>query len=87
MFTKYKPIPPEAVVASRPDILLVTNRTLYLMGGPEKFLSRPEIAATPAGRNGRIVSMEVDRAIGAPDPTRPETSHIASEEAEADDAE
>ena len=35
----------------------------------------------------RIVSMEVDRAIGAPDPTRPETSHIASEEAEADDAE
>jgi iron complex transport system substrate-binding protein len=57
-FTKYKPIPPEAVVASRPDILLVTNRTLDLMGGPEKFLSRPEIAATPAGRNGRIVSME-----------------------------
>lgn len=56
-FTKYKPIPPEAVVAARPDILLVTDRTLGLFGGREKLLTRPEIAATPAGRNGRIVSM------------------------------
>lgn len=32
----------------------------------------------------RVVAMEVDRALGAPDPTRPEPSHI---EAETDDAE
>ena len=32
----------------------------------------------------RAVSLEVDRALGAPDPTRPEPSHI---EAETDDAE
>lgn len=57
-FTKYKPIPPEAVVAARPDILLVTNRTLGLFGGREKLLGRAEIAATPAGQNGRIVSMD-----------------------------
>lgn len=57
-FTKYKPVPPEAVVAARPDILLVTNRTLRLLGGREKLLARPEIAATPAGRAGRIVSMD-----------------------------
>lgn len=57
-FTRYKPIPPEAVVAARPDVLLVTNRTLGLFGGREKLLARSEIAATPAGRNGRIVSMD-----------------------------
>lgn len=57
-FTKYKPIPPEAVVAARPDILLVTNRTLGLFGGRKKLLARSEIAATPAGRNGGIVSMD-----------------------------
>lgn len=57
-FTKYKPIPPEAVVAARPDILLVTNRTLGMLGGREKLLARAEIAATPAGRNGRIVAMD-----------------------------
>ena len=28
----------------------------------------------------RVVSMEVDRALGAPDPSRPEPSHIASED-------
>ena len=37
--------------------------------------------------DSRIVSLEVDRALGAPDPSRPEPSHIASDEAEADDAE
>lgn len=57
-FTKYKPIPPEAIVAARPDVLLVTDRTLGLFGGREKLLARAEIAATPAGRNGRIVSMD-----------------------------
>jgi iron complex transport system substrate-binding protein len=57
-FTKYKPIPPEAIVASRPDVILVTGRTLGLLGGREKLLARPEITATPAGRNGRIVSMD-----------------------------
>lgn len=57
-FTKYKPIPPEAVAAARPDIVLVTNRTLGLFGGREKLLARAEIASTPAGRSGRIVAMD-----------------------------
>jgi len=34
-----------------------------------------------------VVSMEVDRALGEPDPTRPEPSHIASEGERGDDAE
>lgn len=56
-FTKYKPIPPEAIVAARPDVVLVTNRSLGLLGGRENLLARPEIAATPAGKAGRLVSM------------------------------
>ena len=35
----------------------------------------------------RIISMEVDRALGAPDPSRPEPSHIASEGDGGDHAE
>lgn len=35
----------------------------------------------------RVVAMEVDRALGAPDPTRPEPSHIASEGDGGDHAE
>jgi hypothetical protein len=35
----------------------------------------------------RIVSLEVDRALGAPDPSRPEPSHIASEGDGGDDGE
>lgn len=57
-FTKYKAIPPEAVVAARPDIVLVTDRTLGLLGGKKKLLARSAIAATSAGRNARIVSMD-----------------------------
>ena len=57
-FDQYKAIPPEGVVAARPDVILVTGRTLGLMGGREKLLARSEIAATPAGRNGRLVAMD-----------------------------
>lgn len=35
----------------------------------------------------RVVALEVDRALGTPDPTRPEPSHIASEGDGGDDAE
>lgn len=57
-FTGYKPMPPEGVVASRPDVILVVDRTAEALGGKAAILARSEIAATPAGRNGRIVSMD-----------------------------
>ena len=57
-FTGYKPIPAEGVVAARPDVILVVDRTAAALGGEKAILARAEIAATPAGRAKRIVTMD-----------------------------
>lgn len=57
-FEGYKALSPEALVEAAPDVLLVTSRSLGLLGGSESLLQVPEIAETPAGRSGRIVSMD-----------------------------
>ena len=57
-FSGYKALSPEAMVEAAPDVLLVTSRSLALLGGSESLLQVPEVAETPAGRNGRIVAMD-----------------------------
>lgn len=57
-FESYKPLSPEAAVAAAPEVLLVTQRSLDLLGGEEGLLSIPEIALTPAARDRRVVVME-----------------------------
>ena len=57
-FEGYKPLSPEAVVAAAPDVILVTNRSLGLLGGEAGLLGIPEIALTPAGQSRRIVAMD-----------------------------
>lgn len=82
------------------QFIAVSNATIDALTGvpvdeAEQFLAEDldSIAPTEAepyshlDDESRIVSLEVDRALGAPDPSRPEPSHIASDESEADDAE
>ncbi len=57
-FESYKPLSPEAAVAAAPEVLLIGERSLDLLGGMEGLLSLPEIALTPAARNRRVVVME-----------------------------
>ena len=57
-FESYKPLSPEAAVAAAPDVLLISPRSLDLLGGMAGLLSIPEIALTPAGREGRVVVMD-----------------------------
>ena len=57
-FEGYKPVSPEAIVEAAPDIVLVTSRSLRLLGGLEKLLAMPSIAATPAGKARRVVTMD-----------------------------
>lgn len=57
-FERYKPLSPEAAVAAAPEVLLITQRSLDLLGGKETLLATPEIALTPAGRDGRVVVMD-----------------------------
>ena len=57
-FEGYKPLSPEAAVAAAPDVILVTNRSLRLMGGRAGLFGIPEIALTPAGQGRRIIAMD-----------------------------
>ncbi len=57
-FQGYKALSPEALVEAAPDVLLVTRRSLGLLGGADGLLQVPEISETPAGREGRIVAMD-----------------------------
>src|SRR3546814_12562702 len=52
-FEGYKPLSPEAAVAAAPDVLLISPRSLDLLGGRDGPRAIPEIALTPAGREGR----------------------------------
>ena len=54
----YKPLSPEAAVAASPDVLLVSERSLRLLGGRAGVLRIAEIALTPAGRARRVVAMD-----------------------------
>lgn len=57
-YDNYKPLTPEGAVTATPDVILVTHRTVKLMGGTDRILARTELRTTPAGRNKRIVAMD-----------------------------
>lgn len=57
-FESFKPLSPEAAVLAAPDVLLVTDRTLELLGGKAGLLGLPEISLTPAAQQGRVVAID-----------------------------
>ena len=63
-FAGYKPLTPEAVIAARPDVVLVTDQGLKASGGVDGILKLPGLAQTPAGRQHRIVSQEAMLLLG-----------------------
>jgi iron complex transport system substrate-binding protein len=54
----FKPLTPEAAIAAAPDIILGTEQGLTAAGGVDGLLAAPGLAATPAGRARRVVSLE-----------------------------
>lgn len=60
----YKPLTPEAAIAAAPDIILGTDQGLTAAGGVDGLLAAPGLAATPAGRARRVVSMEALLMLG-----------------------
>lgn len=57
-FPDYRPLSPEAGVAASPDVILVTYRTMRLLGGIEGLVTLPGIVGTPAADSRRIVSID-----------------------------
>ena len=54
----YKPMNREAILAARPDVVLMMEDHASRVGGIEAVMARPEISLTPAGRAGRAVTMD-----------------------------
>ncbi|WP_440216390.1 heme/hemin ABC transporter substrate-binding protein [Chromobacterium piscinae] len=50
----FKPLARDAWLALKPDVIILGSHTAAAYGGKEAFARRPEIAATPAGKQGRI---------------------------------
>ncbi|MDY0744196.1 ABC transporter substrate-binding protein [Paucibacter sp. R3-3] len=60
----YKPLTPEAVIATAPDAILTTDMSLDAGGGIDGILKLPGIAQTPAGRARRVVSQDALELLG-----------------------
>ena len=54
----YKPVNPETVMAMEPDVLLLTNRTLDLVGGLPGLKRLPGLGDLAAVQGGRVVAMD-----------------------------
>jgi iron complex transport system substrate-binding protein len=63
-FEGFRPLTAEAVVAARPDIVLLPSRGLASLGGVEAVLKLPGMALTPAGRARRVVALDDTLLLG-----------------------
>lgn len=59
---------PEAMVAAKPDVILVFQKGLESVGGIDGVLKLPGVAQTPAGQNRKVVAMD-DLELGGGGPT------------------
>jgi len=64
-YTGYKPITPEAVLAAKPEVIVMTASGLQANGGIDGLLrSQPALLETPAGKARRIVAMDDNLLLG-----------------------
>ncbi|WP_296339811.1 ABC transporter substrate-binding protein [Reyranella sp.] len=63
-YAGYRPLTPEAVLASRADFVLVTRQTVQAMGGIEAILDQPALHRTPAGRAGKVLQFDALLLLG-----------------------
>ncbi len=57
-FEGYKPVGAEAVIAAAPDVILLPTHVVDAAGGINAIVAAPELAATPAVRDGNIIVMD-----------------------------
>lgn len=56
--TGYKTVSAEAAAALAPELIITTHLSVQAQGGPERLLSLPALAGTPAARAGRLIVMD-----------------------------
>ena len=60
----YKPLTPEALVALKPEFILVTTQGLAQTGGSAQLLKIPGLAFTPAASTGNVIAMDALLLLG-----------------------
>ncbi|SIS72823.1 heme/hemin ABC transporter substrate-binding protein [Neptunomonas antarctica] len=62
-FDGYKPIPAEALVTARPDVILMMKRAGHTVSADQLF-SQPGFSMTPAAENKRLITMNGLKLLG-----------------------
>lgn len=57
-FSRYRPLSQEGVIASAPDLILVTNDGVKTLGGLDNVWKLPGMAMTPAARKQAVVALD-----------------------------
>ena len=60
----YRPLTAESVLEAKPDIILVTHRSLGAVKGEAGLWKTPGVALTPAGKNKKLVIMDDLKLLG-----------------------
>lgn len=57
-FARYQPLSQEGVIASQPDLVVISQDGVKSLGGEENLWKLPGLAQTPAGRNGQVLAID-----------------------------
>ncbi|RYX91103.1 MAG: ABC transporter substrate-binding protein [Comamonadaceae bacterium] len=63
-FAGYRPMTPESLVTSAPDLIVTTTQGIEASGGLEKFWARPGLELTPAYKKRSVVALDANFLIG-----------------------
>jgi iron complex transport system substrate-binding protein len=78
-FDGYKLLSREALLQSRPDVLLMMNGSAHRSGGIDKVLDRPELLLTPAGQQRKAILMDGPLLLGFGPRTPQAVNELAAE--------
>lgn len=57
-FSRYQPLSQEGVIASQPDLVVISQAGVQALGGEANLWKLPGLAQTPAGRNKQILQID-----------------------------
>lgn len=57
-FARYQPLSQEGVIASQPDLVVISQDGVKAMGGEENLWKLPGLAQTPAGKNKQVLQID-----------------------------
>jgi len=57
-FSRYQPLSQEGVIASQPDLVVISRDGVKAMGGEANLWKLPGLAQTPAGRNKQVLQID-----------------------------